>query len=501
MVVEDDRVVARDIQQQLKRMGHQVVGTAARGEDAVSLALNNDPDLVLMDIRLEGEIDGIDAAQQIRERCGSPVVFLTAYTDDETVGRASRAEPFGYLLKPFDESQLRTTIEMALYKHAAEQKLRESERRYATTLSSIGDAVIATDKLARITFINPAAQALTGWRQEEAVGIPIQTVFRIVNEETRETVEDPAAKALQLGRAVGLAERTVLLTRDGRELPVDDCGSPITDDRGEITGAVLVFRDITQRNQVQESLRASQEALMRASRLTSLGELTVSIAHEVNQPLMAVVTNAGTCLQWLTEERLNIPEARRAAERIIRDGHRAGDVVASIRSLAKKGQPSLASMDLNAALLDVLALVRGELRRNGVSTETELSADAGPVMGDRVQLQQVALNLIMNGVDSMREAASPQRLLRVTTRREDDRRVMVTFSDTGTGLHPAVAGRIFEPFFTTKSEGIGIGLSICRSIVEAHNGRISAASNQPRGSVFSFTVPIASDEGAHRGSY
>src|SRR6185369_6097463 len=166
LVVEDDRVVARDIQQQLTRIGHVVVGTTARGEDAPQLALGTQPEIVLMDIRLEGSTDGIEAAQQIRENCHIPVVFLTAYADDETVRRASITEPFGYILKPFEDLQLRTVIEMALYKHAAERRLRESERRYVATLSSIGDAVIATDDMAKITFMNPIAERLTGWPME-----------------------------------------------------------------------------------------------------------------------------------------------------------------------------------------------------------------------------------------------------------------------------------------------------------------------------------------------
>ena len=181
------------------------------------------------------------------------MVYLTAYADDETLKRARVTEPFGYLLKPFEDSQLRTVIEMALYKHTAERKLRESERRYAVTLASIGDAVIATDDQGRVTFLNPVAEALTGWPQAEATGRPLAEVFHIVNEETRQPVEDPAAKVLRLGTVVGLANHTVLLARDGREVPIDDCGAPIIDDRGSITGVVLVFRDTTLRRQAEEA--------------------------------------------------------------------------------------------------------------------------------------------------------------------------------------------------------------------------------------------------------
>ncbi len=273
VVVEDDRVVARDIVQQLTRIGHTVVGTTARGEDALALTLATRPNLVLMDIRLEGEVDGIDAAEQIRARSRIPVIFLTAYADDPTVQRASQAEPFGYLIKPFEDSQLRTAIEMALYKHAAEQRLRESERRFAVTLSSIGDAVIATDAKGDVTFMNPVAEALTGWAMGDAVGRPLASVFHIVNEETRLTVEDPAAKVLRLGTTVGLANHTLLLSKDGREIAIDDSGAPIFDDEGVITGVVLVFRDITQRRQAEQAdlLRRSNERLELALRGSDIG--------------------------------------------------------------------------------------------------------------------------------------------------------------------------------------------------------------------------------------
>src|SRR3954454_10396589 len=170
LIVEDDRVVARDIAQQMVRAGHTMVGTTTRGEEALALAARAQPDLVLMDVRLEGELDGIDTARLLRERLDLAVVFLTAYADEDTVRRATTAEPFGYVLKPFDETQLRTVVEMALYKHGAERRLRESEERYAVTLSSIGDGVIATDPDGRINFINPVGEALTGWPRGEALG-------------------------------------------------------------------------------------------------------------------------------------------------------------------------------------------------------------------------------------------------------------------------------------------------------------------------------------------
>jgi PAS domain S-box-containing protein len=484
LIVEDDRVVARDIQQQLTRIGHAVVGTTAAGEDALPLSLERRPDLVLMDIRLEGEMDGIDAAHQIRQRCQIPVIFLTAYADDETVHRASQTEPFGYLLKPFEDSQLRTVIEMAIAKHTAERKLRESERRFVATLSSIGDAVIATDNQARITFMNPVAEALTGWPQNEAMGLPLPLVFRIVNEDTREAVEDPAARVLRLGTIVGLANHTLLLSRSGRELPIDDSGSPIVDDHGAVIGTVVVFRDLTERRNVEEALRKAQTDIANVTRLTTMGELAASIAHEVNQPLTAIVTNAGACLRYLDE-------ARQAVERIVRDGHRAGDVVKSIRGLTRKSSAEMSQLDINDTIADILTLLKGELRRQDVTLETDLSADVGPVNGDRVQLQQVMLNLIKNGIEAMSGVTGRPRVLRVSSRLEGHDMALVAVEDTGSGLDPASFESIFDAFFTTKQEGMGMGLAICRSIIESHGGSLWATPRQPHGSIFRFTVGLA----------
>jgi PAS domain S-box-containing protein len=254
LIVEDERVVARDIQNRLTRLGYEVVGSTRSGDEAVRLAGERRPDLVLMDIRLEGPLDGVAAAQEIRRRSQLPVVYVTAYADDDTLRRARITEPFGYILKPFEERELRTVIEMALYKHDAERRLRESERRYAVTLSSIGDAVIATDNEARVVFMNPVADALTGWPAGEAANQPVGEVFRIVNEHTREPAEDPVSKVLRQGTVVGLANHRVLLARDGRAVPVEDCGAPIIDDGGHVSGAVLVFHDATARRQAEEAL-------------------------------------------------------------------------------------------------------------------------------------------------------------------------------------------------------------------------------------------------------
>ena len=258
LIVEDEAIVARDIAQMLGRLGYAVRGCTARGEEALVLARELTLDLVLMDIRLAGAMDGVEAAERLRREYDLPVVYLTAHSDRATLERAKRTEPFGYLLKPFEERELETHIEIALYKHQAERKLRESEQRWATTLASIGDAVITSDTKGQVTFLNPVAAALTGWTPEEAHGQPMTRVFHIINEQTGAPAEDLVARVLRENRSVELANHTALVTRDGRTVPVEDSAVPITDMAGQVTGVVIVFHDVTEKRRAEETLLQSE---------------------------------------------------------------------------------------------------------------------------------------------------------------------------------------------------------------------------------------------------
>lgn len=500
LIVEDDRIVARDIQHQLSRMGHVVVGMSANGEEAVRLAGSQQPDLVLMDIRLEGDMDGIEAARRIRDAQRIPVVFLTAYANDEVVQRASLTEPFGYLLKPFEEPQMRTVIQMALYKHASDARLRMSERRYAATLASIRDGVILCDPQGRIDFMNRVAETMTGWTAMEAAGQPLASVFVAVDEETHEPLEDFSALVLRSGAFAPPERLSRLLPRGepasaGVVVPagivVEERCSAIIDDRGELVGSILVFSDLTQRRQIAEALRKAQADLAHIGRLTMMGELAAAVAHEVNQPLMAIVTNAGTCLQHLSLPHPDLDKTRVVVERIVRDAQRAGDVVRSIHALARRTPADPGWVDMSALVADTLALVRAELRRARVMVETDLQAGSPWVHGDRVQLQQLVLNLVMNAVEAMADPDLPQRRLRIVTAGEEGW-IRVRVEDSGVGIADADVDAIFRALYSTKPDGLGMGLSISRSIVELHGGRLTAMPGTPCGSVFEFVLPVSS---------
>jgi PAS domain S-box-containing protein len=243
-----------------------------------------------------------------------------------------------------------------------------------------------------------------------------------------------------------------------------------------------------EREQAEEVLRQAQADLAHVNRVTTMGELTASLAHEVNQPIAAVVTNAGACLQWLAGDTPNLEEARAAATRIVKGGTRAAEIISRIRLLFKKHTPQRESVDVNEVIREMIVLLRSEITRYSISVRTEQAADLPQVMSDRVQLQQIMMNLIINGIDAMKDVDG-RRELAIKSQRGENKQIMVSVSDTGVGLPPHQADQIFNAFFTTKLHGTGMGLSISRSIIGAHGGRLWAADNSPRGASFHFTLP------------
>lgn len=259
LVVEDEVIVALDIQNRLKRMGYNIIGIVSTGEDAIKKARDTMPDLVLMDIKLKGDLDGVMAAEKIRELFSIPVVYLTAFSDEDTLERAKVTEPFGYMVKPLEERELYITIEMALYKHRMDKKIKENERWLSTTLNSIAEGLIATDRNAKILFTNPVCDTLTGWTKNESLGKDLSAIFKIIDGETRKPMPDPVSQALQEGVIIDAGTYTLLVTKFENEIPVDYSASLIRDERNNVTGTVIVFRDITERLIAQDAVTEAEE--------------------------------------------------------------------------------------------------------------------------------------------------------------------------------------------------------------------------------------------------
>ncbi|TCS15003.1 PAS domain S-box-containing protein [Caulobacter sp. BK020] len=374
---------------------------------------------------------------------------------------------------------------------ASEAALRDSERQLQQIVSSIPGLTWSSDARGATTFWSQQYLDYAGARLEDVLGYKFADY---IHPDDRDHVMALWAEIIAAGTP-GEAELR-LRRADGeyRWFLIRAC--PFFDEHGNLTQWFGVNVDIENRKRAEEDLRQSQGDLAHVTRMTTIGELAVSIAHEVNQPLMAVVTNAGACLRWLDGPQSDIAMARQAAERIVRDGHRAGDIVTSLRNLARKSSPRMERVLLEAVVQPVLDLLGGELKRHGVSARIDLEDGAIAILGDTTQLQQVILNLTMNAVEAMAGgAASPRQLIIHANAREGE--ALVTVTDTGPGLVLDDTNRLFEAFFSTKAQGIGMGLSICRSIIEAHGGRIWAANNGARGGVFSFTLPLAEGHGVH----
>ena len=417
----------------------------------------------------------------------------------------SDGEPFGafslYAAKPdaFNESTLEQFTELAnnlAYgvmalrtreeRENAEDKLRRSETYLVQgeRLSHTGSWALNVSS--GQVFWSQENYRIFGLDSGTALNRDLLTQFH--HPEDRLFVKQTIDTAIREGRDFKMDSCIVL--PDGSVKHVHTVGHPVFNESSELTEFIGVVMDTTERTRSEEALREAQAELTRVARATTMGELTASIAHEVNQPLAAVVANANACLRWLNAKTPDLDEARAAAQRIVRDGNRASDVIARIRGFLKKGEPVRVRLGVNDVIREIIMLTEGEVLRRGASLLTELADDLPAVSADRVQLQQLLLNLLMNALDAMSAVTDRPRVLRIRTITWESTAILVALRDSGVGLNPEQMERLFEAFYTTKHEGMGMGLSISRSIVEAHGGRLWAAPNDGPGATFQFTLPI-----------
>ena len=393
--------------------------------------------------------------------------------------------PSGHDLR-FTDLYARLAAEL-IERQRAEEALGASEERFRRyfELGLIGMAMTSPTK--GILEVNDELCVMLGYERSELLK---KTWAEMTHQDDLAADVTPFDR-VTAGEIDGYTLDKRWIRKDGRVIDTIMSAKCLRRADGSVDYFVGLVQDITERKRSEEALRAAQAQLAHMARVTTMGELTSSIAHEVNQPLAAVVTNGDACLRWLGNDPPNLDKARLSVAGIIKEGNRAGEIIQRVRALAKKTPPQKTMLGVNEAIEEVIGLVGAELAKHQVLLLKELMSDLPTVFGDRVQLQQVILNLIANGIEAMEPVTDRPRELSIGSRATEDGRVLISVSDCGTGIGPESVDHLFEAFFTTKQEGMGLGLSISRTIVEGHGGRLSAIANKPYGATFQFTLPVA----------
>jgi PAS domain S-box-containing protein len=483
LIVEDERIAAEDLKISLENLGYDITASVSTGEEAIIKAVEEKPDLVLMDIKLQGKLDGIEAAKKLRSRIELPVVYLTAHSDEKTLRRAKITEPFGYIIKPFENRELNIVIEMAIYKWRMENRLKETEKWFSTALWSIGDAVIATNMKGAIHFMNPAAEKLTKWNLEDAVGKPMKQVLNIIDGESGNPVEDPFAESIEENSISTSSMNIVLIARDGTRRPIEESLSMIKDEKGNTIGNILVLRDIKEHKLIEEEsksyienleeeVRQRRNELVQFEKMASLGSLVASVAHEINNPLAYIKSNTEFINEGLSafqnrckdSDRKHILHFKKLALKNLEGIQRIDSIAQTLRRFAKPDSGNKVSTDINLELEGILQILQNQLKYR-----VELKENYSPlpkILCNIEQLNQVFMNVILNASQSL---DCSEIWIKTWSHGEH---VYIEIKDNGKGIMKDELDKLFDPDLTDTDVMSGLSLHICRRILKENNGGI-----------------------------
>ncbi len=376
---------------------------------------------------------------------------------------------------------------------SAEQALREGAARLRTLIETAVDGVILINARGVVLVFNPACEKLFGYSADAVIG---QNVKMLMPQPYRQEHDRYLSNYLDTRepKIIGSGREVMGRRKDGSTFPMNlSVGEAKQEGESIFVG---IIHDLSASRRTEGELQQAQTELARVARVTTLGELTAAIAHEVNQPLTGLVSSGNACLRWLASEPPNLEAARNSVERMVSAGNRASEVITRIRALVANSLPQRELLDINEAITEVVALIDREVQRNHVSLQLDLADNVPPILGDRIQLQQVVLNLVLNAIEAMSEVGDRRRELSVSSATDENNGALVVVRDSGTGLGAASADRLFEAFYTTKAHGMGIGLAVSRTIIQAHGGRLWATPNMPHGAIFQFSLPADSEQAA-----
>lgn len=483
LVVEDERIVAKDIQNTLKNLGYDVPSIASTGEEAIRKSGEFKPDIILMDIVLKGEIDGIEAASQIRSRFKIPIIYLTAYEDEDTLDRAKVTEPLGYILKPFEERDLHTTLEMALYRHSMETKLQESEERYRALVEHSPEG-IAIEVNKKITYVNPAAMKILG--ESDETKLHGKSVFDFIPPEKLEDFKQKIAHTGQNHLLPFIEEQ--LVRKDGLRFYAEVAVIPVVHE-GEIALQVI-FRDITERKTAEEKLKKAydeikrtQQELIYTEKLAALGRFSAGIAHEIRNPLANISASAQFCMSKFEVDK----NMKKHFDVILRNTETANRIIKELLDFTSPRETVLVQGDITVLLNKICEMVKPRCAKHNVQLVKSVAGGIpGFPLNDK-KLEEAFMNFLSNAIEAMPEGGT----LTVNTMYDKPKNsLFVKFTDTGYGIKKEDMDKIFEPFFTTKDDGTGLGLSLAYHIVNAHGGDISIESTYGKGTTINVRFPV-----------
>lgn len=497
LVVEDEGIVAAHIEKTLQEFGFDVVGVASSSEDAIASASTARPDVVLMDIRIQGRLDGIETAEVLHRDFDIPVIYLTAHGDRETVERAKKTEPLAFLIKPFKAQELYSAVQIAVYKHDLERKLRERERWLHTTLQSIANGVITVDGTGIVTFINPAAAALIGATPQEAIGRRIDEVVQLANGDGQPLSATVLKRALCERQAVGVPEKNLLhpLPDAPKPRPVLVSAAPVVEN-DRVLGAVMVLVDISERVRLHEAEDMAAAERVRTEQaqdaLRERDEFIAVASHELRTPLGALSLQLGLLRRLLhaRDGESAIEMARNRTDQALKSGRRLEEIIDRLLDVSRIVTGSLdlrlEPLDLSEVVREVSAHFADEASRADCSLRVE-AAPAVTGEWDRLRMEQVLANLLSNAVKYARGKRIDVGL------EADAERIRLTIRDDGIGISSENLLRVFGRFEraapVVKYGGLGLGLYITRQIVEAHGGEIDLVSTPGAGSTFTVAMP------------
>lgn len=501
LIVEDEAVVAFDFQQRLKNLGYETIGLVHDGPAAVQEARAAHPDLILMDINLRDGMNGIEAALAIRQFLDVPVIYVTANSDDETVKLAARSGPFGYVLKPFEDREIEAAIRIALAKHDTDRRLKENERWFHATLTSIADGLIATDAEGRIEFFNPSAARITGWSQADAFGRQLKEVFPLEDDGTHSENTDFFSAFRKPGLLAGDSRTALLLRDDGQLIPIEYRAAHIHNECNRLTGVVISFTDIRDRKLAEECIRTSQSRLTEAhERLVQkheeLQQFYHTVSHEVKTPLTAAREFVSLVLEGLAgpvnatqQEYLTIAQESCDQMRTC-----INDMLDVTRLETGKMSVELKPSCLGELAQRVVTRLKPVAERKRIRLSCGFKPGRLTVVMDETRIGQVLSNLLSN---ALKFTPAGGRVTVTAKPAREAGHVELLVSDTGCGIPAAHVHRIFDRLYQVREEpassclGLGLGLYICQELVHLHHGSIHVESTAGQGSTFTVTLPVS----------